>query len=51
VQLDPTTPPGVYPVTVGIYDPDTGKRLEAIGEDGQSLDSAIEITRITVKAI
>ncbi len=49
VRLDPATPPGVYSVTVGVYDPETGDRLEAVGEDGRSLGSAIELTQIVVE--
>jgi hypothetical protein len=49
VTLDPTIPPGSYPVTVGVYNPDTGERLEAVNEQGQALGSALELTRITVQ--
>jgi len=49
VTLDPTTPPGVYPVTVGVYNPETWERLEVIDERGQSLGNALELTTITVE--
>lgn len=49
VRLDPATPPGTYPVTVGIYDPDTGERLEAMDAQGQSLGSMIVLTSIEVR--
>jgi hypothetical protein len=49
VRLDPTTPPGVYPLTVGVYNADTGERLEAVDEQGQPLGSVIVLTRITVE--
>jgi 4-amino-4-deoxy-L-arabinose transferase-like glycosyltransferase len=49
VRLDPAIPPGSYPVTVGVYNPDTGERLEAVNEQGQTLGSALELTRITVQ--
>jgi hypothetical protein len=49
VTLDPAIPPGSYPVTVGVYNPDTGERLEAVDDKGQSPGSAVELTRITVE--
>jgi hypothetical protein len=41
VRVDPNTPPGSYRVLVGLYDPATLKRLEAIGLEGPAL-SAVE---------
>ncbi len=49
VSLDPHTPPGRYPVLVGVYDPDTGERLEAVDEHGRPLGSAVTLTTITVE--
>ncbi|PWH13827.1 MAG: hypothetical protein DDG58_13380 [Ardenticatenia bacterium] len=49
VSLDPDTPPGRYPVLVGVYDPETGVRLEAKDENGHSLGSAVELITITVE--
>jgi hypothetical protein len=49
VTLDPDTPPGVYPVTVGVYDPETGGRLEVVDEHGQPLGDVLELTTITVE--
>ncbi len=49
VTLDPNTPPGRYPVLVGVYDPETGARLEAKDENGRLLGSAVELTTITVE--
>ena len=49
VALDPNTPPGRYPVLVGVYDPETGARLEAKDENGRLLGSAVELTTITVE--
>jgi len=49
VSLDPNTPPGRYPVLVGVYDPETGERLEARDEHGRSLGSAVELTTIIVE--
>ncbi len=49
VTLDPATPPGVYPVTVGVYDPETWERLEVVDAHGQPLGDAFELTAITVR--
>jgi hypothetical protein len=49
VRLDPATPPGIYPVTAGIYDPDTGARLEATDDYGRPLGSMIVLTSIKVE--
>ncbi|MGC8877924.1 MAG: ArnT family glycosyltransferase [Anaerolineae bacterium] len=49
VSLDPNIPPGHYPVLVGVYDPETGARLEARDERGRSLGSAVELTTIIVE--
>ncbi len=49
VTLDPATPPGVYPVTVGVYDPETWERLEVVDVQGQPVGDAFELTAITVR--
>jgi hypothetical protein len=49
VTLDPGTPPGVYPVTVGVYDPETWGRLEIVDKHGQPLGDAFELTTIRVE--
>jgi hypothetical protein len=49
VTLDPATPPGVYPVSVGVYDPETWERLEVVDEQGRPLGNAFELTTITVE--
>ncbi|MDH4136333.1 MAG: hypothetical protein OEW09_06410, partial [Anaerolineae bacterium] len=41
IQVDPNTPPGSYRVLVGLYDPATLERLEAVGPEGPVL-SAVE---------
>jgi hypothetical protein len=41
IQIDPNAPPGSYRVLVGLYDPATLERLEAIGAEGPAL-SAVE---------
>lgn len=47
--LDSQTPAGTYPITVGVYDPQTGERLPATDDNGELLGSAIMLTTIEVK--
>jgi len=49
VTLDPKTPPGTYPITVGIYNLENGERLEIVGEQGQALGNAFELTTVIVE--
>ncbi len=49
ILLSAATPPGRYPLEVGMYRLETGKRLSAIGADGQPLaDDRILLPEITV---
>jgi hypothetical protein len=43
IQIDPALPPGSYQVLVGLYDPATLKRLEAVGPEGVLPDGAITL--------
>lgn len=49
VTLKPETPPGVYPITVGVYNPETWERLEITNQSGESLGSILELGTITVE--
>jgi hypothetical protein len=49
VTLDPATPPGTYPVTIGVYNPENWERLEIVGETGLPLGNILELTTITVE--
>jgi hypothetical protein len=41
---------GRYRLEVGLYHPDTGERLAAVGEDGEPLpDNSISLGEITIK--
>jgi 4-amino-4-deoxy-L-arabinose transferase-like glycosyltransferase len=40
IQVDPGIPPGSYRVLVGLYDPATLERLEAVGPEGPVLSEA-----------
>ncbi len=47
----PGTPPGAYQIEVGLYEPDTGRRLFVLGEDGAPkgqgivLPQTVQVTR------
>ncbi len=49
VTLKPETPPGVYPVTIGVYHPETWERLEITDQNGKGLGSVLELDTVTVK--
>jgi 4-amino-4-deoxy-L-arabinose transferase-like glycosyltransferase len=49
VTLDPGTPPGSYPVTVGVYNPDDWGRLEIVDPQGESRGDVLELTTIRVE--
>jgi hypothetical protein len=50
LQLPEGAPSGQYRLLVGMYNPATGQRLTAAGEDGQSLpDNAISLTTLDVE--
>ena len=48
VSIDPATPSGVYPITIGVYNPETGERLEVVDATSQSRGFAFELTTIEV---
>jgi hypothetical protein len=49
VTLKPDTPPGDYPLLVGMYLPDTGARLDVLDETGQPVANYIELTTVPVR--
>lgn len=49
VALDPATPPGTYPVTVGVYNPEDWERLEIVDERGLPLGNVLELATVTVE--
>jgi len=46
--VDPATPAGNYPLQIGLYIPQTGRRLHAFSPDGADLGGAVELERVTV---
>jgi uncharacterized membrane protein len=48
VVIDPEVPPGRYTIKVGMYQWESGQRLEVIGTDGQVLDNRVILQEIQV---
>lgn len=48
LPLQADTPPGVYDVEVGVYNGDTGKRLQVVTEDGRWTEDFVYLCRIRV---
>lgn len=49
VTIDPATPPGQYPLTIGLYNPDGWQRLPVFDEADNQLGDYISLAVITVK--
>jgi hypothetical protein len=49
VTIDPATPPGTYPLTIGVYNPEDWRRLEILDSQGQSLGNALELTAVSIE--
>ncbi|MBN1815605.1 MAG: hypothetical protein JXA14_27475, partial [Anaerolineae bacterium] len=48
LQIDPATPPGKYPVIVGLYDRRTGERLPVSGRDANPDGNAVYVGTIKI---
>ncbi len=48
VAPSPETPPGEYPLVVGLYDPASGERLPVLDEQGQVIADHIVLTTVRV---
>ena len=49
VTINPATPPGEYPLIIGLYDPDTWQRLPVSDAKGQSIGDSLQLISIKVK--
>ena len=49
--VDPATPPGSYSLRVGLYIPETGRRLHIFTPEGTDLGGAVELERVAVTAV
>ena len=50
LSLDPLTPPGEYPLLVGLYDPMTGERLPVTGGNANPYGNAVVLGTVEVIA-
>jgi 4-amino-4-deoxy-L-arabinose transferase-like glycosyltransferase len=50
LRIDPSTPPGEYPLVVGLYDPMTGERVSVKGRDANAWGNAVHLGTIQVVA-
>ncbi len=48
VTVDPATPPGDYPLTIGLYNPNTWQRLPIFDEQGQPIGDTLQVATIKV---
>jgi 4-amino-4-deoxy-L-arabinose transferase-like glycosyltransferase len=48
LPIDPATPPGAYPVVVGMYDYQTGERLPVAGSDANAWGNAVQVGTVQV---
>lgn len=49
LEIPPETPPGRYPLLVGLYDPDSGVRLDVFDEMGMSQGNFIFLEEVEVR--
>ncbi len=50
LRIDPSTPPGEYPLLVGLYDPMTGERVSVTGRDANAWGNAVRVGTVQVVA-
>jgi len=48
IPIDPQTPPGQYPLLIGMYEPETWRRLEVLDETGAPQSNSVLLTQIIV---
>jgi hypothetical protein len=49
VTVDPVTPPGQYPLTIGLYDPESGQRLPIFDADGNLVGDSLLLATIEIE--
>lgn len=49
VMVDPVTPPGQYPLTIGLYDPESGQRLPIFDAEGNLVGDSLLLATIEIK--
>lgn len=50
LRIDPSTPPGEYPLLVGLYDPMTGERVSVNGRDANAWGNGVHLGTVQVVA-
>jgi 4-amino-4-deoxy-L-arabinose transferase-like glycosyltransferase len=50
LRIDSSTPPGRYPLLVGLYDPMTGERVSVTGQDANGWGNAVRLGMVQVAA-
>jgi len=48
LRIDPSTPPGEYPILAGLYDPMTGERVPVSGRDANAWGNAVYLGTVEV---
>jgi hypothetical protein len=48
LTLKPETPPGDYPLLVGLYDPTSGQRLDVLDDHGSPAGNYVQLTTLQV---
>jgi len=48
VSIRPDTPPGAYPLLVGMYQPSTAERLEVLDEAGKPLANFVRLATVAI---
>ncbi len=49
VPIDPATPPDIYPLTIGLYNPEDWQRLPIFNSTGQEIGNFLHLTDIQVQ--
>jgi hypothetical protein len=49
IQINPDTPPGKYAIRVGMYQPDTGARLDVLDKAGNPITNFAQLTTLTIQ--
>jgi hypothetical protein len=48
IPIDPQTPPGQYPLFIGMYEPETWQRLEVLDEMGMPQSNSVLLTQVAI---
>jgi hypothetical protein len=49
IAIRPDTPAGSYPLLVGMYLPDTGRRLDVLDESGKPIANFVPLATVSVR--